>query len=51
MQVEIYVLVDHSNPSTRVDLFLSEPDAILEKNRREDPSKVEIFKKNIDIPT
>ncbi|MEB3882411.1 hypothetical protein [Lyngbya sp. CCY1209] len=51
MQVEIYILVDHSKPSTRVDVFGSEPDAILAKNRRDEPSKVEIFKKKIDIPT
>lgn len=51
MQVEIYILIDSSKSSTRVDVFLSEPDAILAKNRRDDPSKVEILKKTIDIPT
>ncbi|MEB3277735.1 MAG: hypothetical protein VKK42_02285 [Lyngbya sp.] len=50
MDVEIYVLVDTSTALTKVDVFLSEPDAILEKNKRENPNKVEIFKKTINVP-
>ncbi|WP_413161908.1 hypothetical protein ACL6C3_24355 [Capilliphycus salinus ALCB114379] len=50
MDVEIYVLVDTSTALTKVDVFLSEPDAILEKNKRENPTKVEIFKKTINAP-
>ena len=50
MDVEIYVLVDTSTALTKVDVFLSEPDAVSEKNKRENPDKIEIFKKKITVP-
>ncbi|MEL7037008.1 MAG: hypothetical protein AAFO04_15495 [Cyanobacteria bacterium J06592_8] len=50
MDLEIYVLVDTSTALMKVDVFLWEPDAISEKNKREDPSKVNVFKKKITVP-
>ncbi|MCG5061176.1 MAG: hypothetical protein KA714_25215 [Limnoraphis sp. WC205] len=49
MDVEIYVLVDTSTALTKVDVFLSETDAVLEKNKRENPTKIELFKKIIKV--
>ena len=49
MNLEIYILVDTSTALTKVDVFRSEVEAILEKNKRENPLKVEIFKKVISV--
>ena len=51
MDVEIYVLVDTSTALTKVDIFQSETDAVSEKNKRENPDKVEVFKKKITVST
>ncbi len=50
MDVEIYILVDTSTALTKVDIFLSEIDAITEKNKRDNPTQIEVFKKLIKVP-